>query len=133
MGIDELNNITTNSIKSLKNDLLKIVTSNYDIQQLNTAKLIAELLYYLKKLDIDIEGKDEIEDELIGAHKYFNEYMKTGDRDYLQMSKDELSHARKFILMRKPAARGAELKHIEDMLKLHDELQSKINSKMEMN
>jgi len=39
---------------------------------------------------------DDLQDELEGAQKYLSRYKSTGDKDYLRMSREELSHAEKF-------------------------------------
>jgi len=40
---------------------------------------------------------NDLQDELEGAQKYLNRYKSTGDKDYLRMSREELSHAEKFL------------------------------------
>ena len=40
---------------------------------------------------------DDLQDELKGTQKYLSRYKSTGDKDYLHMSREELSHAEKFL------------------------------------
>ena len=40
-----------------------------------------------------------LEDELEASQKYLDEYRQTQDNDYLRMAKEELTHAKKFLMV----------------------------------
>jgi len=81
----------------------------------STASYLADLFYIQNNVDCfeitvsdddthhDIDPFATMEDELKASQKYLHEYRQTQDTDYLRMAKEELGHAKKFLVVVKNA------------------------------
>jgi len=102
-----LNNFTQ-LIKSKIDDELQDISKRKKIIP-PTASYISDLLYILNNIDSfevatsdtqpkELNALDTMEDELEASQKYLDAFRETQDTDYFRMAKEELAHAKKFLL-----------------------------------
>jgi len=81
---------------------------------ISSASYLSDLLYIHNNIDClfkiimgniksihhdEIDPLATLEDELRASQKYFAEYGQTQDTDFLRMAKEELAHAKKFLMI----------------------------------
>lgn len=126
-----------NHIKAYENQSIHPNTAQYlfNLSSIYTQLMAVEGLKYIdvEKFELEIketkqkESESEIDHELKIANDYYNYYLKTKDADYLQFTKDRLSHAYKFITEDKEKAETEkEKKYLEDKLIEYNELMKKL-------
>lgn len=98
------------AIKIIRNTIEKNVKGKKtftptEINMLMPWVLVAMGLIELEEFEIEEDESEQeesafshIEDELDGAEEYLKMYNDTKDMDFLEMSKDEVKHAKKFLM-----------------------------------
>lgn len=118
--------------KDFKETLSKINFAEYNPfgRDFMVAGFIGQMWMLLKMLYED----DDVEEELDGAKKYFENFLSSGDVSYKEMAKDELKHAGILIKKHSEWADEEKKKHLEqqeierqEMLKMIE----KTNKQME--
>jgi len=123
-------------IKELRTDFKECISNiyfmNYDpfSKSFMKAGFIGQMWMLLKMLVED----DDVEEELDGARKYYENFLSSGDVTYKEMAKDELRHAGILIKKHSEWADEEKKKHLEqqeterqEMLKMIE----KTNKQME--
>ena len=130
--------------ESLKCDLENLISQLgefYTLEELQKIATVGMALTTLSNLHclytadaaIDLPAtKEDIQEELKDAEKWYNQYLETTDEMYLKMSRDELKHANWLLQKAKTTTPDSEMrKKIPHYENWYEKLVSKIGNPMQ--